>query len=149
MAPVKSMNGTKMLIQIGDGADPEVFAHDCLINSEREFTIEASTNDFASIDCDSPDAPAWLERVKDTISGGITGAGVLHTSSIETWFDWAKSETPKTCRVKFDVTAVDGGGYIEGKFHLTNFGITGNRGEKAQSSVTLASDGALTWTDAV
>lgn len=148
MAVVKTMNGTKLLVQIGNGATPEVFTADCLINAERGIQFSADTNEFIVPDCDAPDEPAWKETTKDGLSATITGGGMLHTSSIETWFNWFKDDATKNVRVKVDVTGANGGGYWEGAFHLTGFEVNGERNQKAAVSVTLISSGVLTWTDA-
>lgn len=148
MAPVKTINGQKLLVQIGDGAEPEVFAVDCLINSERGIQFSSDTNEIVVPDCDDPDAPAWKESTKDGLSATVSGAGMLHTTSVETWFDWFRSKDTKNVRVKVDVSAANGGGYWQGAFHLTAFEITGNRNDKATVSVTLTSSGIVAWTDA-
>ncbi|SHF05429.1 Phage tail tube protein [Kaistia soli DSM 19436] len=148
MAPVKTINGQKLLVQIGNGADPEVFAVDCLINTERGIQFSSDSNEFVVADCEDPDAPAWKERTKDGLSATISGAGMLHTSSIETWFDWFASPDTKNARVKVDVPGASGGGYWQGAFHLTAFEITGNRNDKATVSVTLESSGVVTWVNA-
>lgn len=149
MAVVKTMNGTKLLVQIGDGASPtEAFAADCLINTERGIVFSSDISEFIVPDCDDPDAPAWKETTKDGLSAAVSGSGMLHTASVSDWFDWLKSASTKNVRVKVDVTAGNGGGYWSGAFHLSQFEITGNRNEKAQVSVSLVSSGALTWTDA-
>lgn len=149
MALVKTINGQKLLVQIGDGGSPsETFAADCLINTDRGIQFSADANEFIVPDCDDPDAPAWKERTKDGLDATVTGAGMLHTSSVETWFDWFKSADTKNVRVKVDVTGANGGGYWQGAFHLTAFEISGARNEKATASVTLASSGSVVWTDA-
>lgn len=149
MAQVKTMTGEQLLVQIGDGATPtEAFAHDCLINTERGISWSASTVDTPVPDCDDPGAPAWITRDKSDVSGTVSGSGLLHTSSIEAWFDWIKSEDAKNCRILTNgVTGANGGGYWSGAFHLTEFAITGNRKELVTVSVTLALTGAATWTD--
>jgi predicted secreted protein len=149
MAAVKTLNGEKLLVQIGDGASPsETFTHDCLINTERGIAFSADTQEFVVPDCLAPEDPAWKEVTKDGLSASINGAGMLHTSSVETWFNWFKSSDTKNVRVKVDVAGADGGGYWQGAFHLTSFEITGNRKEKSTVSVTLMSNGPVTWTDA-
>lgn len=148
MAAVKTLNGEKLLVQIGDGASPEVFTYDCLINTERGIEFSSDMQEFVVPDCLDPEAPAWKETVKDGLSAAISGAGMLHTSSVETWFNWFKSKDTKNVRVKVDVAGADGGGYWQGAFHLSNFGITGNRKEKSTASVSLVSSGEVTWTDA-
>lgn len=148
MAAIKTLNGEKLLVQIGDGAGPEVFTHDCLINTERGIAFAAETGEFIVPDCTNPGDPAWKEVTKDGLSGQITGAGMLHTSSIETWWNWWKGADTKNIHVKVDAAGADGGGYWAGAFHLTAMEVSGNRKEKATVNVTLMSSGALTWTDA-
>lgn len=148
MTSVATINGTKLLIQVGDGAGPEVFTADCLINTERGIQFSADTKDFVVPDCTNPDDPAWKQVLKDGLSAAINGAGLLHTGSVETWFNWWKSKDTKNIRVKIDVAAAAGGGHWQGAFHLTSFEITGNRNELATVSVGLVSSGALAWTDA-
>lgn len=148
MAVVKTMNGTKLLVQIGDGAESEVFAADCLINAERGIQFSSDTNEFVVPDCTNPDDPAWKETTKDGLSATITGGGMLHTASVETWFDWFRDADTKNIRIKVDVSAANGGGYWAGAFHLTGFEVSGNRNEKATVSVNLISSGIITWTDA-
>lgn len=146
---VNQINGAKLLIQIGNGATPEVFAHDCLINSARGIQFSNSMNESINPNCDAPEDPGWIDREKDGLTATVTGAGKLHTNSVETWFNWWKSPDTKNIRVKIDVTGANGGGYWSGAFHLSDFEITGpDRKEKVEVSVTLQSDGELTWTDA-
>lgn len=148
MAVVKTMNGTLLLVQISDGASPEVFAHDCLINAERGIQFSSDTNEFLVPDCDTPEEPAWKETTKDGLSASITGGGMLHTTSVSTWFTWFKDDATKNVRVNVNVSLANGGGYWAGAFHLTGFEVSGNRNEKATVSVTLISSGPITWTAA-
>ena len=41
------------------------------------------------------------------------------------------------------------GKYWEGAVHLESFEVSGNRGEKAQVSISLVSDGEITYNDVV
>lgn len=149
MAAVKAMNGTSLLVQIGDGASPEVFAHDCLINTERGIAFASETNRQVIPDCDTPETPAWSVVNKDGLSATITGAGMLHTASVAEWAAWFASDDAKNVRVLLSgVTLANGGGHWAGAFKLTAWEVTGTRNEKAQVSVTLESDGAVAWVDA-
>lgn len=147
MATVKTINGVQLLVQIGDGASPETFGHDCLINTQRGIAFSADTNEFVVPDCLTPEDPAWKEVTKDGLSAQISGTGMLHTSSVKTWFDWFKGPDTKNIRVKVNVPGADGGGYWQGAFHLTAFEVTGDRNAKAESSETLISSGPVTWVD--
>lgn len=149
MTAPHTVTGQKLLVQIGDGASPETFAHDCMINTERGISISADTNEYVIGDCDSPDDMAWKEVTKDGAQVTIQGAGMMHSTSWKsTWYDWAVSPDSKTCRINLNIGAEFGGGYLQGEFHLTQFEITGNRGDKITASMTLVSSGALDWTAA-
>ena len=149
MAAVKAMNGTSLLVQIGDGESPEVFAHDCLINAERGIAFASETNRQVIPDCTAPETPAWSVVNKDGLSATITGAGMLHTASVPDWAARFASDDAKNVRVLLNgVTLANGGGHWAGAFKLTAWEVTGTRNEKAQVSVTLESDGAVAWVDA-
>jgi predicted secreted protein len=149
MAPVKKIAGENLLVQIGDGGGPETFTHDCLINTERGIQFQSDSNQEVIPDCNNPSDPGWKTLNKDGLTATITGAGMLHTPSVETWFNWFNSDDAKNCRVLLNgVLLANGGGYWAGAFKLTNFEITGPRKQSSTVSVTLVSDGAVTWHDA-
>jgi len=149
MAAVKHMRGVKLLIKVGDGASPEQFTTYCSINSDRGISFTAQTNDFVVPDCADPDAMAWLVREKVSLSGDITGAGILNTPDTKAFFDWATSTDTRNVQVHLDgVSGANGGGYWQGAYHCTDFTVNGTQGDKAQCSISLASDGEVTWTDA-
>ncbi|OLP44647.1 phage tail tube protein [Rhizobium oryziradicis] len=149
MAPVKGLKGEKLLVQIGDGASPETFVIDCLINTDRGIKFSSDTTDTNLPDCDNPGAPAWKFRNKDGFSAEISGSGKVHTPSVKLFWDWFNSDEGKNVRVLVDVAVGVGGGYWIGAFKLTDFDVTGTPKEYADCSVTLQSDGVITWVDAV
>lgn len=144
MAEVKHARGVKLLIKVGDGASPEVFETYCSINAERGITFTAGANDQDVIDCSDPDAIAWVLREKTNLSASVTGSGMVNTPDVGDFYDWLVGADSKNCKVILDVPGVDGGVIFSGKFHMTEFSITGNRGEKMQASVSLSSDGEIT-----
>lgn len=150
MAPVTNANGTKLLVQIGDGGSPtETFAHDCGINAERGIDFSSDVTQTVTPDCDSPDDPAWKETTVDGLSATISGGGQVHTTTAKTaWYDWWASGAAKNCRVFVNVDSADGGGYWQGAFRCTQYGLSGDRNAKMTNTVTIVSDGALTWTAA-
>jgi hypothetical protein len=143
MAAVKHARGLKLLLKVGDGASPETFTALCTVNSQRGIVFTSPTNEFPEIDCSDPDAISWLLREKVSLSGAFTGAGILNTPDVEDMFDWLVSPDSKNCQVVVDVPALDGGIIFEGAWHLTDFGITGDRGAKMEGNITLASDGEI------
>lgn len=149
MAAVPRVTGSKLLVKIGDGASPEVFTADCLINTSRGIQFQSDTNEFVMPDCDNPDDPAWKSVTKDGLSATISGAGMLYTASVSDWFDWYKGDIGKNIQFALNVPLASGGGYWEGSFKLTNFEVTSDGGkEQSTCNVTLVSDGVVTWTDA-
>jgi len=149
MAPVKSMSGVQLLVQIGDGEASESFAHDCLINTDRGIAFASDTNRHIEPDCLNPEDPAWSSINKDGLSATITGAGTLHTLSVADWDAWFNGNDAKNIRVKLNgVSLANGGGHWAGAFKLTGWEVTGARNEKANASVTLESDGVVAWVPA-
>lgn len=149
MALPKVASGTKLLIQVGDGATPEVFDNSltcALIAKTANFSADA--NSIAVPDCDNPDLPAANLTEITATSFEFSGSGVAKTDAIEDWHDWFQSGEAKNCRVSVAIPAADGGGYWACAMKLTTLQITGERGNKIQMEITLQADGAVTWTGA-
>lgn len=149
MALAKVLAGKSLLIKVSDGAGTPVFAHPCLINAARGIDFTAETNDTRIPDCDDPELIAWIKREKVSMSGSISGAGVLNTTDTEFYFSWVKSPDPIAVRVEFSgVVLADGGGWFAGNFHCTQFGVSGDLGDYVQANIGLVSDGDIAWVDA-
>ena len=146
LTPIKNARGVKLVLKVGNGAQPEVFTARCTINAARGITFTATTNDSPAIICETPDAIAWVLREKSGLSASVTGAGMTNTPDVQVFFDWLVSPDSKNCQVVLDVPATDGGVIFAAAFHLSEFAVTGDRGGKVESSITLISDGAVTST---
>lgn len=144
--PVKHARGVKLLIKVGDGAAPEVFTAFCTVNAARSIAGEAATNDFNIPDCEDPDAMGWLAREKVSLSYSLSGAGILNTPDVEVFADYLADPLSRNCEIIVDVPAADGGVIFAGKFHLTAFEITGDRGGKMEATISMVSDGEVTVT---
>jgi hypothetical protein len=149
MTAVKTLAGEKLLIKIGDGGSPtETFTHDCLINADRSAQMSSDVTDVIVPDCDDSTLPGWKYRFKDGLEVTVSGAGKMHTASLETWWNWFNSDTAKNVRIETNgITGANGGGYIAGAFKLTSFNWSGARKDFANTEVTLVSHGACAWTD--
>lgn len=143
MAEPTTITGEQILIQIGDGADPEVFAHPCLINTDRG--IQWSSNVISELvpDCADPGAPAWNRTDIDGLSASISGSGMYDLSSEADFYEWYTTGVSKNVKVK---TGTTGGSTYTGLFKLSEFGVTGSRKTRATASVTLVSDGPVVRT---
>lgn len=141
MARPTTLRGSLMLIEIGDSGSPSDFTAPCALNA-KSFNRTASVNEFNVADCDDPDAPTWVERVKAALSGEITGSGTLAEESLDVYEDLFDDNDPREVRITLDYTA--GPRRYVGRFLLTTFNITGNNGELVQVEMTLQSHGAIT-----
>jgi predicted secreted protein len=144
MATAKSAKFSEFVVLLGDGASVEVFSAPCGLTS-RGFNQTASTQDTTVPDCADDEAPAFVGRGVDSLSGSISGSGVLAMDSFSIWKDWFLSGLSKNIQILVDKPMADGGGHWAGAFVLTSFNITSERGQKAAAEVTMESDEAYVW----
>jgi hypothetical protein len=147
MAKPTTINASKLYISLGDGAPTEVFAAPCGLTT-RGMTLTKDLNDVTVPDCDDPDAPAWIERTVASLSGEVTGSGILATEAWPVWRNRYNATTSGNVRIGIGVPLAQNGGWYAGKAHITSLAVTGDLGEKLQVAVTLVSDGAWTWVPA-
>ena len=145
MAQPTTLSFGNFLVELGNGANPEVFSVPCGF-TDKSLEIKGTTGDTEVPDCDNPDAPAWINRDMKSISATVSGQGVLAMSSLPTWQAWALNGTKKDLRVgPATQTLANGGGYFQGVGLLTSFKIDASRGDKCKSSGTIDSDGPWSW----
>ena len=141
-------SASKLLLKIGDGASPEVFAAPCGITT-KAFNFASAVNEVDLVDCDDPDAVGWVANEKRNRSLTISASGVLDTTVLDTYRDFHGDVDSRNCQLQVNVASGVGGGYWSGAFHLTGFNVTGTHGEKILVDLSLVSDGEVTWTNAV
>jgi predicted secreted protein len=141
MAQPTVLPGTKLLILVGDGATPEVFAAPCgLTTSGIDFT--ASTSTTLIPDCDDPEAPAWEAKDVNALSAQVTGTGVMAVETFDLWNDWFQAAEIKNVQIKIDDAAL---GHWAGAFILSSLKYGGQRGQKVTLDATLVNSGAVAW----
>src|SRR4051812_21297671 len=146
MAKPTTINASKMLIKLGDGATPtEVFAAACGMTT-KGINFTKDTNEVNVPDCDDPDAPAWKERAVIAMSAEISENGILDMGSLDMWQGLLESGVSGNVQVWLDVPVTDHGGHWDGKFLLTAFNVTAEQGNKVQAAITMQSDGPVIWT---
>jgi hypothetical protein len=146
MALPTTFKGARVAIYL-ETATPGIFARPCGLTS-HEITFSKGMNETNVADCDDPDLPAWVTRDVENLSITVTGSGALAAEAIATWQAAAYSTNPVNARVYIGLpTDTVNGKYFAGLFHLTEWGITGERGQQAQVSVTLVSSGGITYND--
>lgn len=127
---VNPVAGEKILVQIGNGADPEVFAHDCMINAERGINLTASTRQLSVPNCTDPSKPDKTVRVVDATDSVISGQGKLHSDSVLDWME----RVGKTINIRVRQAGV---WRVAGAYILTAFNITGAARDHSTASITL------------
>lgn len=137
MTQATTLKFSQFLIQIGNGASPEVFASPCGLNS-RGFSRTAATSDTNVPDCDNPDAPSWLDRDIVSLSAALSGAGVVADEDFDAWNDWWESGLSKNIKIALGTRS------WVGPAKLTKLNITGARGKRVEFDVSIDSDGQLT-----
>ena len=127
---VEVVDGEKILVQIGDGADPEVFAHDCLINTGRSINLTASVSEQSIPNCVDPSQPDKIVRRVDSTDSNISGDGKLHSSSTLAWMQRVGTTV--------NVRARQAGVWrIAGAYIVSEFSVTGTNREYATARVSL------------
>lgn len=141
MTAVNHVRGTKLVLLVGDGASPEVFAPKCSINSDRSIQFTSNMTGTPIPDCDDVDALAAIVNDKTDIQATVSGAGLLNVGDDLEFAQWALSKDPKNCKVVVQST---GGLTTTAAFHLGDFTINGTREGKVDVSISLTSTGPIT-----
>jgi hypothetical protein len=129
---------SQVLIAIGDGASPEVFAHPCLINGSKALTIEANFSEDVIPDCDNPANPANVVMNADSVRLTCSGAGKLHRNDAKTYADWAAGATTKNAKIRVGAADASGSFEITCSLVCTSFAVNTERPNTAEADVSFA-----------
>lgn len=145
--PVTAKSG-KMLIKIGNGATPEVLVAPCGFTS-KALTLSKNLNEVPIPDCDAPDAAYWMGRDVQSLTASVSGDGLMAASAIPIWQGFFESTDSRA--VEISIVFSTGTMVWTGDMHLESWEVTGEDGNRVQTSVSMQSDGEMvgTWTDAV
>lgn len=145
MAQPTVTRGSNFLLKIWNGSS---YAAPCgLTNVVMTDTTTGNTIDLP--DCADPTLVSWQGYEPQSRNVEISADGVLDTTVLSTYRSFKADGTGELCRIELaNVTLANGGGYWQGTFHLTTLSVTGQRGQKVQVSLSLVSDGEVTWTNA-
>jgi len=146
MAAPTTLKFGKLVVYLEDQATPGTYAAPCGF-TEKSFSISKDLTDVTVPDCADPDAPAWVGREVASLSWSVTGSGVLALEALEEWRTFAESSLARNVRVEITTAVGAGGGYWQGKAHLSSFEVSATLGEKIQISVSLESDESAIWTN--
>ena len=117
------IDATQLLVQIGNGASPEVFAHPCLINTNRSYSKTAQTTATVVPRCDTPTLPGKTTRKTTSTDSTIGGAGILAAASAKTYNDMVGV----TVNIKVLAGSATGALVVTGPYILEEFTLDGGK----------------------
>lgn len=145
MAKPTTYDGTVVAIFLESTATPGQFIRPCGLTSHT-VTFTKNMQEVQVPDCDDPSLASWIERGVESLDFSANGSGVLAAEAVDDWWDAFNTTESINARVYIGKpTDTDNGRYWSGKVHLNNFEVTGERGNKAQVSVGIVSDGEMTF----
>lgn len=144
MALAKVIKFGEQMLLWGDGGSPEVFTPFCGFTS-LELTVNIETNSTNIPDCDDPDLPAWLASDEVSKQMQLGGSGVIDSAVLDRLNDWILDGGEIMFRWLTNSTAnPEANGYWEAPGILSNYGQTGERGQRWNHSVTILLNGRPT-----
>jgi predicted secreted protein len=144
MATVQNAPGEQLLIQLGNGATPEVFTATCTINTTRTLDITAIASVTELADCVTPSNPAITYRQIKSYDLKFSGSGIADAPSILAIIQWLQSGAQKNVKIILNRTGANGGFTITLPMVMTSFQIAGTRGDMQTFTGTFEGAGAFT-----
>lgn len=141
MALVDHVDFAGFEIQIGDGADPEVFAPKCTLNSSRGFTLTGETTTRNLPDCENDLLPSKTKVYVTAVGGEISGAGVLEKGDDKFFADWLNAGTAKNIKVR---VGGSGGTQYACAAKITSMSVSAETKDVVNCEITIVADGAVT-----
>lgn len=142
MAIITPLLGEQLLIQVGNGASPEVYSAPALINTTRGITWSTSTESEELIDLADQSATAITARYAKATDWKIDGAGMVSKADLKEYLLWAA--TPKARSIKVTDAATGASWTMTGSAILTQLQVSGERRKASTVQISLESAGA--WT---
>lgn len=137
-----AQKGKKMLLQIGNNADPTVYTTICGMRA-KTLGINNTTIDATHPDCTDPDAPLFQITLDGVKSFEASGSGIFTGSQAEK--DFIALSLTDDARGPFRIV-VPGLGTFDGTFCIANCNLAGPYDDAVSYDISLASSGALTFT---
>jgi len=136
-----TIKGQKWALMLGDDADPEVFTVVCGITT-KGLQRTNQTGDTTVWDCEDPDAPPIIER--DILAGDwtISGSGQAVLAELDRLED--ALAVPSNWRLVLYGTGTTVVRTYTGNAIMTDLTINAVNGQRAEVSLTLTGNGALT-----
>ena len=144
MAKPTTIVGSNVYIAL-ETSTAGTYARPCGLTSHT-ITFTKNTTDVTVPDCDDLEAPAWIERGVESLEMSGSGNGILAMEAEHTWWNAFESTESVNARIYLGAPSSAGTVYYAGKIHVTSYEPTGERGGKAQATISFVSDGEMTRT---
>lgn len=146
MAKPVTYKGSLIGIYLEDPDTPGTFIKPCgITGTQAQFT--KGTQDIDVPDCDDPEAPAWVARAVQSLSFTASGDGVLAADAVPVWWDYFNTTESVEARIYVgSLTDTQNGYYWAGRVHVDQLSVGGTRGQIANVSINVVSDGELVFT---
>lgn len=139
MTAPTTYSGTALIIQIGDDNSPETFAEPCGLTT-KNFDEKSTANTNIIPDCANPEALAWESTDISSRSVEISAQGILAQEVLATWNAFKADADGRNCKIYLSTTL-----YASGRFKVTDFKLSGQRGNKVNVDLTIKSDGEVIY----
>jgi len=136
--------GRSLLLKIGDGAGSEVFSTLAGINS-KTLTINNSAIDVTTPDASTPGGVLFASSMNGLKSVGVSGDGIFLDETSEARMNTVAMQADPAAN--FQILVPDFGTYA-GNFRITSLEFGGETEGGVTFSVSLESNGAVTFTGA-
>ena len=136
--------GRSLLLKIGDGANSEVFSTLAGINS-KTLTINNSAIDVTTPDASSPGGVLFASSMNGLKSVAVSGDGIFLDETSEARMNTVAMQADPAAN--FQVVVPDFGTYA-GNFRITSLEFGGETEGGVTFSVSLESNGTITFTAA-
>lgn len=137
-----------LLILIGNGAAPEVFAWPCGANA-RSVTFTNNLGEEVTLDCTDPEnEAAAVQRWVESQDTSISISGKVANESVAMWRNFVDTGAPKNIRVVMPGTGAQGGGYYELPAICQSLEWGSEGKGKTSFTASIVGAGSRGWTDA-
>lgn len=140
MARPTTLIESRLLIKLEDPDNPGSFIAPCGITT-KSFNRSAEVNEFNVRDCDDPDEPGWVERVKRALSSEISGSGILAKQAIDLYEAAFASRDAVNIQIVLDYAI--GPRTYQGAYQMTALNIGAPEDELVNVEITLQSSGPV------
>jgi predicted secreted protein len=143
---VSNVAGEFLVLQLGNGATPEVFTATATINTTRTLDMTAIASVTELADTVSPSNPAITYRQIKSYDLKFSGSGIADAPSILAIMQWLQSGAQKNAKVIQNRTGAQGGFTVAVPLVITSFQLAGVRGDMQTFTATFEAAGAFTIT---